>query len=73
MEQGADVLMFSAGSQPYSRGGSNHAVGSKYQKRRELIIHQRLPGKSLKPNRLPALISWIKRNGNAGSTTVLNL
>ena len=32
MEQGADVLMFSAGSQPYSRGGSNHAVGSKYQK-----------------------------------------
>ena len=24
--------MFSAGSQPYSRGGSNHAVGSKYQK-----------------------------------------
>lgn len=32
LEQGADVLMFSASSIPYARGGSNHAIGSKYQK-----------------------------------------
>ena len=29
---GADVMLFSAGSKPYARGGSNHAIGSKYQK-----------------------------------------
>lgn len=46
MEQGADVLMFSAGSQPYSRGGSNHAVGSKYQKAKGIVIRWKLPGKS---------------------------
>lgn len=31
-EQGADVIVFSASSKPISRGGSNHAIGSKYQK-----------------------------------------
>lgn len=31
-ETGADVLVFSASSKPISRGGSNHAIGSKYQK-----------------------------------------
>lgn len=31
-EKGADVIVFSASSKPISRGGSNHAVGSKYQK-----------------------------------------
>lgn len=31
-EKGADVLVFSASSKPISRGGSNHAIGSKYQK-----------------------------------------
>lgn len=30
-EQGADVIVFSASSKPISRGGSNHAIGSKYQ------------------------------------------
>ena len=30
---GADVLLFSASSVPYARGGSNHAIGSKYQKK----------------------------------------
>jgi succinate dehydrogenase/fumarate reductase flavoprotein subunit/uncharacterized protein with FMN-binding domain len=29
---GADVMLFSASSVPYARGGSNHAIGSKYQK-----------------------------------------
>lgn len=29
---GGDVLLFSASSIPYARGGSNHAIGSKYQK-----------------------------------------
>ena len=29
---GADVMLFSASSIPYARGGSNHAIGSKYQK-----------------------------------------
>ncbi|MBE6004794.1 MAG: FAD-binding protein [Lachnospiraceae bacterium] len=32
MEKGADCYMFSASTRPYSRGGSNHAIGSKYQK-----------------------------------------
>lgn len=31
-EQGADVVVFSASSKPISRGGSNHAIGSRYQK-----------------------------------------
>lgn len=31
-EQGADVIVFSASSKPISRGGSNHAIGSDYQK-----------------------------------------
>jgi succinate dehydrogenase/fumarate reductase flavoprotein subunit len=31
-EQGADVIVFSASTKPVSRGGSNHAIGSKYQK-----------------------------------------
>jgi hypothetical protein len=35
-ESGADVRVFSAGTKPISRGGSNHAIGSKYQ--RELGI-----------------------------------
>ena len=30
-EDGADVILFSASSRAISRGGSNHAVGSKYQ------------------------------------------
>lgn len=30
-EEGADVIVFSASSIPISRGGSNHAIGSKYQ------------------------------------------
>ncbi len=30
-EQGADVIVFSASTKPISRGGSNHAIGSKYQ------------------------------------------
>ena len=30
-EMGADVIVFSASSKPISRGGSNHAIGSKYQ------------------------------------------
>lgn len=30
---GADVMLFSASSIPYARGGSNHAIGSKYQKK----------------------------------------
>jgi len=30
-EMGADVLVFSASSRPISRGGSNHAIGSKVQ------------------------------------------
>ena len=30
-EKGADVIVFSASTKPISRGGSNHAVGSKYQ------------------------------------------
>lgn len=30
-EKGADVILFSASSMPISRGGSNHAIGSKYQ------------------------------------------
>lgn len=30
-EEGADVIVFSASSKPISRGGSNHAIGSKYQ------------------------------------------
>ncbi len=29
---GADVMLFSASSVPYARGGSNHAIGSKHQK-----------------------------------------
>ena len=29
---GGDVILFSASSIPYARGGSNHAIGSKYQK-----------------------------------------
>ena len=31
-EKGSDVIVFSASSKPISRGGSNHAIGSKYQK-----------------------------------------
>lgn len=31
-EQGADIIVISAGSKAISRGGSNHAIGSKYQK-----------------------------------------
>ncbi len=31
-EQGADVIVFSASSRPISRGGSNHAIGTQYQK-----------------------------------------
>lgn len=31
-DHGADVLLFSASSIPYARGGSNHAIGSKHQK-----------------------------------------
>ncbi|MCI8566605.1 MAG: FAD-dependent oxidoreductase [Lachnospiraceae bacterium] len=31
-DHGADVLLFSASSVPYARGGSNHAIGSKHQK-----------------------------------------
>lgn len=31
-EKGADVIVFSASSKAISRGGSNHAIGSKYQK-----------------------------------------
>lgn len=31
-EKGADVIVFSASTMPISRGGSNHAIGSKYQK-----------------------------------------
>lgn len=31
-ESGADVIVVSAGSKPISRGGSNHAIGSKVQK-----------------------------------------
>lgn len=30
-EQGADVILFSASSRAISRGGSNHAIGSRYQ------------------------------------------
>ena len=30
-EKGADVIVFSASTKPISRGGSNHAIGSKYQ------------------------------------------
>ncbi len=32
LESGADAVMFSASSKPIGRGGSNHAIGSKYQK-----------------------------------------
>ncbi len=32
VEAGADAIMFSASSKPIGRGGSNHAIGSKYQK-----------------------------------------
>ena len=31
-EKGADVVVFSASTKPISRGGSNHAIGSKIQK-----------------------------------------
>ena len=31
-EKGADVIVFSASTKPISRGGSNHAIGSKIQK-----------------------------------------
>ncbi|MDO4493784.1 MAG: FAD-dependent oxidoreductase, partial [Clostridia bacterium] len=30
-EEGADVILFSASSKAMSRGGSNHAIGSRYQ------------------------------------------
>lgn len=36
-EQGADVIVFSASSKPISRGGSNHAIGSKYQAEHGII------------------------------------
>ena len=32
IDAGVDVMVFSAGSKAYARGGSNHAIGSKYQK-----------------------------------------
>lgn len=32
LDAGADVMLFSASTVPYARGGSNHAIGSSYQK-----------------------------------------
>lgn len=32
-EDGADVILFAASSQPVSRGGSNHGIGTKVQER----------------------------------------
>ena len=47
-EQGADVIVFSASSKPISRGGSNHAIGSKYQIEKGIEYNPELARKIIK-------------------------
>lgn len=72
-ELGADVIVFSAGSKPISRGGSIHAIGSKYQKehgiedspelRREQVMIDQIAGVHMMDMR-----KWARwENGSAES------
>ena len=47
-EKGADVIVFSASTKPISRGGSNHAIGSKYQKAKGIEYDPELARKIVK-------------------------
>ena len=47
-EKGADVIVFSASTMPISRGGSNHAIGSKYQKAKGIEYDPELARKIVK-------------------------
>lgn len=47
-EKGADVIVFSASSKPISRGGSNHAIGSKYQQEKGVEYNPEIARKIVK-------------------------
>jgi hypothetical protein len=47
-EKGADVVVFSASTMPISRGGSNHAIGSKCQKAKGIEYDPELARKIVK-------------------------
>ena len=47
-EEGADVILFSASSKAMSRGGSNHAIGSKYQVEKGIEYNPELARKIVK-------------------------
>ena len=47
-QEGADVILFSASSKAMSRGGSNHAIGSKYQVEKGIEYNPELARKIVK-------------------------
>ena len=65
-EEGADVILFAASSQPVARGGSNHGIGTKFHERLGITDYTKdtidgfIPPRSW---RATWLSRWTRRNG----------